>query len=104
MPRSSPLKHITGYQVVSHRQVEKKEYVVLLEKDGLFAVCRTQPDRDMALTTNYGSSTNGVLTAPLNPRGLNDLLFWSDKHTADRRFSELLTERGLTPVRLHLVS
>lgn len=104
MTHSSPLKSLSGYQLISHQLIEKKEYVVMLEKDGQFSVCRTQPDRGMAITPNYASPTNSVIIAPLSLKGLKDLLFWSDKPTAEQRFNELLKELGFSPARLYLVS
>ena len=104
MSRLSQLKSIPGYQIVSQIPVERKEFIVLLEKDGLFSVCRVQANRVTAITANYESPDSGVLTAPLNTKGLDDLLFWSDRNTADQRFNELLRERNEGRARLRLVS
>ena len=100
MKTLSPLNAVHEFNIVTHRLLASGEYAVLLENDGLFSVCRTQPKRMLAIVDSYDSPEGGVLTAPLNLKGLRDLLRWEDKSTADRRYSDLLKERGMPSLRL----
>ena len=100
MKTLSPLNSVHEFNMVSHRLLASGEYAVLLENEVLFAVCRTQPERALAIVDNYDSPEKGVLTAPLNLKGLKDLLRWVDKSTADQRFRALLKERGMLSLQL----
>lgn len=96
----SPLNSVLNFRIVTHRQLTFGEFAVLLEDRGLFAVCRTQPERLLAIVDSYGSPNKGVLTAPLNSKGLKDILCWEDKTMADHRFRALVKERGMPTLRL----
>ena len=71
----------------------------MLSRNNLYAVCRTQPEKGLAIATNYASIEGGVLTAPLNIKGLLDLLSWVDRTTAEMRFNQLVTALGRPAVR-----
>ena len=72
-----------------HHPTGFDDHAVLLKKGELFAVCRMQPRRSIALSPNYDAEGNGVLSGPLNRSGLQDILQWADYVEAARRFRAL---------------
>jgi len=100
MPPTSPLNGVREFRIVTHRLLATNEHGLLLEWNGQYAVCRTQPARSMALALNYDNAATGILTSPLTFRGLKDLLNWVDKPTADLRFSALLKAHGMPALHL----
>lgn len=99
----SPLNAVTEFRIVVHRLLASNEHAMLLCRGNLYAVCRTQPERSLAIAENYECPEQGILTAPLNLRGLLDLLSWVDKSTADKRFRELINRCGVPSLHLAAV-
>lgn len=90
----SPLNTITEFGIVKHRLLATNEHAVMLSWKNRYAVCKTQPERSLVITKNYDCPENSVLTAPLNMRGLQDLLSWVDLQTAVTRFNQLVVDFG----------
>src|SRR5574338_235538 len=77
------------YEFVMHHQLGPDEHVVIVKKDGAYAVCKMQPRRSIAMSPNYQVGGYGLLTAPLTPPGLTELLQWADFNEATSRFRNL---------------
>ena len=87
---SSPLNTVSEFQIVMHRLLITNEHAVMLSWGSRYAVCKTQPQRSLVITTNYDCPEQGILTAPLNLKGLQDLLSWVDLSVALTRFNAMV--------------
>ena len=77
------------YDVVMHHRLAQDEFAIVVARDGAYAVCKTQPRRQIALMPNYEANGYGLLTSPLTSAGLGDLLQWTNRETAIERFCKL---------------
>lgn len=83
------INNLPDYDVVMHHQTGRDEHAVLLARGGVYAVCKTQPQRRIATTPNYQANGYGLLSGPLTAAGLGDLLQWTDRDAAIERFGKL---------------
>ena len=97
---TSPLNSVTEFDIVKHRKLNANEHALLLAWQNQYAVCRTQPERSMVIAENYNSPERGILSGALSLRGLQDVLSWVDRATADRRFEQLIRLFGLPALHL----
>lgn len=92
-------KRIPEYNVVMHAQLGPDKYAVLVSVGQSYAVCCTQPKREIATSPNYAAGGNGMISAPLTLAGMRDLLQWTDRQTAVDRYAALLGKKaGLNTV------
>lgn len=96
------INHIPAFTVVMSHPLEHGEYAVLLAANARFAACKTRPASKLVTSPNYAGMGHGLLSAPLSEGGLNDMLNWTERPVALRRFKELaglpLTANGLSLV------
>ena len=84
-------QHVAPYDLVMRRLVAPDEHVVMLCKEGRYAVCRIYPVRNIATAPNFHvPSGHGLLNAPLSSEGLKELLHWTERAIALDRFVLLL--------------
>lgn len=86
----SPLNTVTEFDIVRRSQLSPHEFALILAWNNRYAVCRTQPERLLAIAENYDSPERGILSGALSLRGLHDILNWVDRATADSRFEKIL--------------
>lgn len=74
-----------------HRELGSDEHVVLLKRDfsPTYSVCLMRPKRQIAMSPNYKAGGDGLLSGPLNGKGLDELLQWVGQKDATERFRAL---------------
>lgn len=100
---TTPLNSVSEFRIDLHRMLATNEHAIMLAWKNRYAVCRTQPERALVIAYNYDCISKGILTAPLNFKGLQDLLSWVDRPTALVRFYDLIREFGMWKPQLHSV-
>lgn len=83
------ISSLPEYQFAMCQQLGRDDYAVLLSGQSGFAVCRMQPQRRVALSPNYHSDGRGIISGPLSPTGLSDLLQWTNRDEAVSRFRRM---------------
>lgn len=94
----SPLIEMTVNQLgmdVVFSECCDDEYITLLCKHPLYAVCKVNLSLQLASAPNYRADV-GTLCAPLSVDGLNEILHWTDRHSAVSRYTRLTGNHSST--------
>lgn len=95
-------------EVVITHNCGDDEHIVLMTKSREYAVCRMDFNRMVASAPNYFRGfPNGILSASLSKDGLEELLDWTDRESAMRRYSKLVSGTDEPPIEgrlLHIVA
>lgn len=83
------ISSLPDFEFVQHLPMGADEHAALVKKDEVFAVCIIRLRSSIATAPNFAAEGKGVLSGPLTPKGLADILQWTDYETAAQRYRTL---------------
>lgn len=96
------LKRIfSGYHLPVFFELSEDEFVVLLSKDERYSVCKVYPKRKVVMSPNFVADGVGIISGPMQPPAIAELLQWTDRDTASQRYLELCGLQGNVHPLLH---